>query len=379
MESFLRSLKGSFSKIHEFGLRGMSNKKNMLIVIIVAVLTTISLRPISRLASAVYKEVTRKLGWNPKDTSGIGFISKSKESMDCFKGSCATPELLNSKKALDYVNTQQFSALRAFGQSKINFESLHTVLRFGLQDLEKIALGKRYEDTDEDGFKKMQVTSDVVSEYVVLNPALLDNKQSFHFDLQSNILTNIESNSIRDTDSVGEDHNHLSTKEKILYVGLGLIGAYSNVVNTYADMHSQEEGASPAKKEELDLLTKKEDKIFREYMEAYIDLCSKNDSSLQDAIKLVDTDILVPQKGLGGGHWKDPKSSMMDKTSLLLILNMSRTLKRSGQLNIGNDHKISGMIIDRDDFLLKGRYKDLRSLKYDISKRYSNSKSIDTR
>ncbi|MCK5788500.1 MAG: hypothetical protein KAH32_05855, partial [Chlamydiia bacterium] len=165
MDNFLRSFRRSLTKIHGLDLKGIATSKNALVGAIL-ILAVIFLASINRLISTVSKKPL------DKNISGSKFISESKESMDYFKRSCGVPELLN-KKALKYVNTQQFSALRAFSKKGITFESLYSVLKFGLENLENVSLERRRDE------KVPSLGCIISSNNIALNPALLDSKQKF--------------------------------------------------------------------------------------------------------------------------------------------------------------------------------------------------------
>ena len=325
MEKFTSLFRGTLNKMNTVGLRNIPIQKYVLTAVLLILAVIISV------------PIIRKIFLIPMTST-----KNYREMESHFKESCANKELLLNKKALDYVNTQQFSALRAFKESKINFGVLCSILKFGLEGLDNFIPKEENIETDP------SLEYNVMSKDIALNPALLDDKRRFEYDLHKNSIAGVTSQTVEESSPLIGTESKLSIEEKVLYSGLGLIAAY-NDARSSTKQSSLDEGDTTGNLETINPLSAK-DRILDTYFDTYASFCDESNVDFDSLIRLLDRNTLIEMVSRESVNWITPLKETIDRTSLVLILRMSESYKISDKPLSQHRENIMEMIIDKNDF-----------------------------
>ncbi|MCK5788496.1 MAG: hypothetical protein KAH32_05835 [Chlamydiia bacterium] len=332
MSNFHTISRGFFSRIGRFDIKDIVSQKNILIVsfVLVARLSVVS---IAKFIYKIYRKITDK----PGDTSKSQVINKPKECLSLKNASTQTDN--NEEECqLEEINIQKFFALRNSDQTDIDFRLLHDILRFGLVSIEKIS------SEEEDTSQELAKDSGAITE-------LIDHKVRTKYSLVKNNSLDLSQDAVEMCSRLCGDHSQLSIEEKLLYTGLGIIGAYSSTRETKQRLESMMDEDNVEVKDQstkdLDIY----ENILARYLDLYIEVCKESDEDLNRLIVTLDEDTLLSHLDIDSeSPWEGADSRIIDKTSLLLILNMSKTLKLRDESIKENIESITEMILDRRDF-----------------------------
>ena len=271
----------------------------------------------------------------------LGYRKTQESFMESqFNNACFKSKLPKDKKTLERINSQQFSSLKAFMKGEISFKSLDFILKFGLEDVESL---KCLEKEDKDIFLD---NHSVMSENIVLNPALFDTRRTFKYNLEQNSILDFSQSCIdRSTEkSLGKLENSLSTEDKVLYTALGIIG----VRNSEREISNQAQSSDDytVKKQSYEELSAYRMTLIQ-YIKIYIDLCEKENADIDSVIEVVG-DTLLDKEKYDEKSWSDKVE--IDKTSLLLMLKMSKGLQGNCKSYKKKVNMIIDMVLDKADF-----------------------------
>lgn len=316
MERFLSRITSSVGSIKLFGAKigPMSIKIAMIIVIIFMIPDMIT----------AFNYISSALQDFFKDHSSVKM-----ESWFC--NACSKKSLLSHKETRDYIDSQQFSSLRAFMSRHIPFASMCSILKFGSPDIQSFTKGTQ----------KFMPTCSIVSKNIMINPSLLEPGKVFKYEMKHDPFMGSYP-ALKEGCSGGR----LSLEEKTLYVALGSIGAYNSIRELTLFIEDLGAESKELRKQACkELKTHKE--VFSNYMKIYMDLCNDKDSDIDSILKVIGH-TLIEQSSTGIASWSD--SLIIDKTSLYLMMLMTANLKDSHISKKEKEELIVGMILDREKF-----------------------------